>query len=264
MKISISTLPFYPQPIKDILDYIIELNMGYCEVINEYPHDSFNYDVISTYDIQFTVHAPLSDMNLASHNESIRNSSIAEVKNSMDIASKLDSELVVVHPGHMPILGRKLSPKILEYNRESLKECSRYAREVGVLMCVENMPDIESLQYKNLDELESLVTDVDAYITLDVGHAHNNHYTVEEMLEHSPIKHIHLSDNDGSYDSHEALGFYENDGNGVDFKSLFTRLRKVDYNGILVVEVEKPSAVKESIQYLNNHLDNTHIFKLNK
>jgi sugar phosphate isomerase/epimerase len=248
MEISISTLPFYPQPLEDILNHITELKVRNCEIINEYPHNSLDLDVINNYDIQLSIHAPLSDVNVASHNERIRNSSIAEIKKSMDLACEVGSEIVVVHPGQMPILGRKLTEKILQYNQESLKECSIYARELGVKMCVENMPDIESLLYKNLDDLEKLVSDIDAYITLDVGHAHNNQFTEEDMLKYKQIRHIHLSDNDGSYDSHQALG--KVDGNGIDFKSLFNGLKEINYQGILVVEVEEPRAVKESLNYL--------------
>lgn len=251
MKISISTLPFYPQPLEDILDHITELNMENCEIINEYPHHHVDQDMISAYDIKFSIHAPLSDVNLASHNERIRNSSILEVKKSMDLASQLGAQIVVVHPGHIPILGRKLNHKILEYNRDSLKECSTYAQEVGVFMCVENMPDIEGLLYKNLDDLESLIINIDAYLTLDVGHAHNNMFTVEEMLNNSRIKHVHLSDNDGSYDSHQALGKIKN-RKGINFKSLFNGLKKTKYDGMLVVEVEEPSAVTDSLHYLEN------------
>lgn len=260
MKISISTLPFYPQPLVDILDLIIELNMGYCEIINEYPHNDFDYDVLNSYDIEFTIHAPLSDINLASHNESIRNSSVAEIKKSMDSAAELGSEVVVVHPGYTPILGRKLPTKIMEYNRKSLRECSLYAQEVGVFMCVENMPDIDGLLFKDLDELEELILSIDAYMTLDVGHAHNNGFTAEDMLKYSRIKHIHLSNNDGTYDSHQALG-NNNDDNGLDFNFLFSGLKKIEYDGHLVVEVEEASAVDESIEYLNNNLDTSHILK---
>ena len=251
MKISISTLPFYPQPIEDILDHIIELNMGYCEIINEYPYDSLDYDLLNTYDVEYTIHAPLSDVNLASHVESIRKTSISLIKNSMDIARKLGSNIVVVHPGQMPILGRKIIPKVMEYNRNSLKECSQYAAEVGVEMCVENMPDIEGLMFTDLDELNDLILDIDAYMTLDVGHAHNNSYSIEDMLKYNRINHIHLSDNDGSYDSHQALGNNQYD-NGIEFNTLFESLQKIEYRGYLVVEVEEPSSVKQSIDFLNN------------
>jgi sugar phosphate isomerase/epimerase len=251
MKTSVSTLPFYPQPLEDILNYLTDLNVDNCEIINEYPHDYFDLDSIFSYDISFSIHAPLSDVNLASHNKSIRDSSIYEVKKSMDLASHLGSDVVVVHPGQMPILGRKFTEKIFRYNRDSLKECAAYSEDVGVMMCVENMPDIESLLFKDLDELERLMLDLDAYVTLDVGHAHNNRFSTDDMIKFSRIKHIHLSDNDGSYDSHQALGKIDN-GKGIDFKRIFNGLRKIKYDGLLVVEVEEPSAVRDSLLYLDN------------
>ncbi len=254
MKISVSTLPFYPLPIKDIFNRLVDLNVNYCEIINEYPHDYIEYDLLDSYDIEISIHAPLSDINLASHNEVIRNMSISEIKKSIDLAFETDSKVVVVHPGHISILGGRFKDKILQYNRDSLMECSIYAQEMGVKMCVENMPDIEGLLYKDLNELENLVLDIDAYITLDVGHAHNNKFSVDDMLKSSRIGHIHLSDNDGSYDSHNALR--DDNENGLDFKSLFKGLKKINYNNFLVLEVEQPKDVKYSLHYLNEKLRN--------
>lgn len=259
MKISVSTLPFYPDPLEEILNYLAELNVKQCEIINEYPHDNFEYGLFDSYDMKISIHAPLSDMNPASHNQTIRNSSIAEIKKSMNAAAEMGSEVVVVHPGHIPILGRRFEDKILEYNRNSLKECSNFAQEVGIKMCVENMPDIQGLLFKDLKELEDLVLDIDAYVTLDVGHAHNNGYSAADMLKTARIEHIHLSDNDGSYDSHNALGKGDKGDNGaggaengIDFKSLFENLNQLNYSRALVVEVENPQDVANSLNYLEN------------
>jgi sugar phosphate isomerase/epimerase len=248
MKISVSTLPFYPIPLENIFDSLLDINIDYCEIINEYPYDSMEYDLFDSYDLKISIHAPLSDINLASHNEVIRKISISEIIKSIDMAIEIDSNVVVVHPGHIPILGRRFKDKILQYNRDSLMECSKYAQEMGIKMCVENMPNIEGLLYKDLNELENLVLDVDAYITLDVGHAHNNKFTVEDMLKTSRIEHIHLSDNDGSYDNHNALGDIKK--NGLNFKSLFKGLKQINYNNLMVLEVEQPKGVVNSLHYL--------------
>jgi len=42
-------------------------------------------------------------------------------------------------------------------------------------------------------------------------------------------------------------------GQGIDFKSLFKGLEKMEYNGISVVEVEHPHEVGESLDYLKNN-----------
>ena len=70
------------------------------------------------------------------------------------------------------------------------------------------------------------------------------------MLISPRIKHIHLSDNDGSFDNHNAIG-----SASIDFKSLFKELKRIGYNGILVVEVKDPQAVSESLDFLKNNLN---------
>lgn len=243
MKIGVSTLAMYPEELKSILGHLEELKVDYCEIINEYPYHQV--EDLNSYCVKTTVHAPLSDINLGSHNRAIREASIREMKSSMELAVKLESPVVVVHPGQMPILGRDLENKVLEYNLESLKECASYAHDCGVTMGVENMPHLPGLLFQDLDKLDTLVKEIDAQITLDVGHAHNNQISTEDMLRSSRIKHLHLSDNDGSFDQHHALGSAD-----VDFQSIIQGLKQRGYKGILVVEVKSAMDVKPSLHYL--------------
>ena len=245
MKIGISTLALYPEKLENILGRLEELNVDFCEIINEYPYHQVKSDELDSFNIKTTIHAPLSDINLASPNQAIRKASIQQMKRSMDLALSLDAEVVVVHPGQMPILGRDLEEAVLRYNRESLAECAVYAADCGVNMCVENMPRIDGLLFQDLDELDRLVKDIGAQITLDVGHAHNNFIPTKDMLKSSRVKHVHLSDNDGTFDQHHALGSAD-----IDFKSLIDDLQKMNYQGILVVEVKGAADVKPSLSYL--------------
>lgn len=248
MDISVSTLALSPKPLNNVLECLDDRGLKYCEVINEYPYNSIDQDVVDSYSIKISVHSPLSDVNIASYNEAIRRSSVSQIKNSIDLASSLEPGIVVVHPGHIPILGKKFEDKILDNSKESLAECSEYAADTGVLLCVENMPDINGLLYKDINQLDNIVEELGAYITLDVGHANNMKFHVNEMLKSPRIKHIHLSDNDGSFDNHNALG-----SANIDFKSLFKELIRIKYDGILVVEVNDPQAVSESLDFLENN-----------
>jgi sugar phosphate isomerase/epimerase len=249
MKISVSTLALSPSPLEDILECLESRDVKYCEVINEYPYDSIKKDVVDSYDVKISVHSPLSDVNIASYNESMRKSSVTQIKNSIEVASDFEPCIVVVHPGHIPILGKKFENKILENSIKSLNECTEYAADRDVTLCVENMPDIEGLLCKDLNQLNEIVENLDAYITLDVGHAYNNNFQVSDMLKSPRIKHIHLSDNDGSFDNHNALG-----SASIDFESFFKELERINYDGILVVEVSDPPAVFESLDFLKNKL----------
>ncbi len=231
--------------IKEMLDYLESINVKYCELMMEYPYNKIDPDLVNSYNIKASIHAPLSDINIASLNESIRKASVEEVKNSIDLASKIDSEVVVVHPGHIAFLARKFPEKIKEKRLISLKECSKFAEERGIKLCVENMPDMEGMTCKSLEELNELVQEIGTFMTVDVGHAYNTGISVDEILKYNNIGHFHLSDNDGSFDDHNAVGSKD-----INFKSLFEGLKKKDFKGVLVVEVTNKDEILESLDYI--------------
>ncbi len=247
MKLSVSTLALSPKPFEDILTCLEEGGIEYCEVINEYPYHQITEDMVDSFNIKISVHSPLSDINIASYNESMQRSSVSQIKNSIDLAASMDPQLVVVHPGHIPILGKKFESKILENSVKSLSECNRYAEDNGVVLCIENMPDIEGLLFKDVNELYDVAEELNAHVTLDVGHANNMKFSIKDMLNSSRIKHIHLSDNDGSFDDHNALG-----SSGIDFKLFFKELKRIGYEDILVVEVKDSQSLSESLEYLKS------------
>ena len=246
MKIGVSTLALFPMSLKEIMDYLESINVKYCELMMEYPYKRIDPDIVNSYDIKTSIHAPLSDVNIASLNESIRKASVEEVKNSIDLASKINSEVVVAHPGHMAFLARKFPEKIRESSLTSLKECSKFAEERGINLCVENMPDMEGMTCKDLAELNDLVQEIGVSMTVDVGHAYNAGISVDEILKYDNIGHFHLSDNDGSFDNHNAVGSKD-----IDFKSLFEGLNKKKFDGVLVVEVTNKDEILESLDYIN-------------
>jgi len=256
MNISVSTLALSPTPLENVLSCLEDKGIKFCEVINEYPYNSIEEDVLDSYNVKISVHSPLSDINIASYNEAMRRSSVLQIKNSIDLASSIESQVVVVHPGHVPILGKKFEDKIQKNSTESLDECNKYASERDVTLCIENMPDIEGLLCKDINQLDKIVEDLNAYMTLDVGHAHNMKFPVSEMIKSPRIKHIHLSDNYGSFDNHNALG-----SANIDFVSLFKELDRIGYKGILVIEVSDPQAVSESLDFLKNNLKIDHNIK---
>ena len=245
MKIGVSTLALFPMSLKEIMDYLESINVEYCELMMEYPYNKIDPDLVNSYNIKTSIHAPLSDINIASLNESIRKASVEEVKNSIDLASKLDSEVVVVHPGHTAFLARKFPEKIRKSSLISLKECLKFAEERGIKLCVENMPDMEGMTCKSLDELNELVQELGTLMTVDVGHAYNAGISIDEILKYDNIGHFHLSDNDGSFDNHNAVGSKD-----IDFKSLFEGLNKKKFDGVLVVEVTNKDEILESLDYI--------------
>ncbi len=247
MKIGVSTLALFPMSLEEILNYLKNINIEYIELIKEYPYDSIDHELVNSYNFKTSIHAPLSDVNLASANHSIRKASVEEIKNSMDLAVKIDASVVVVHPGHMAFLARKFKEQIRANSLNSLKECAQYAEELGLKMCVENMPDMEGMLCKDLDELNELTKEINALMTLDIGHAHNMGISIEDMIGYDNLGHIHLSDNDGSFDNHDAIG-----SESIDFEYLFKGLNDIKFNGICVIEVKQQNEVLKSLNYIYN------------
>lgn len=245
LKIGVSTLALFPLSLEEILDYLESIKVEYVEIIREYPCHEVDSDMVNSYNFKTSVHSPLSDVNIASLNESIRKASVKEVKDSIDLAVKIDASVVVVHPGHIAFLVREFKDELMKSSLKSLNECSIYAEDHGIKICVENMPDMEGMICKNLDELYNITQEIGSSMTLDVGHAHNMGISIDEMIKYDNIGHIHLSDNDGSFDNHDAIG-----SKNIDFESLFGGLKQVNFDGIYVIEVKKQDEILESINYI--------------
>jgi sugar phosphate isomerase/epimerase len=245
LKIGVSTLALFPMSLEEIFDYLESIKVEYVEIIKEYPYHSIDPELVNSYKFKTSVHSPLSDINIASLNESIKKASVKEIKDSIDLASKINASAVVVHPGHMAFLAREFPDEIMNNSLKSLNECLKYAEEHGISLCVENMPDMEGLICKSLDELYELTQELGTLMTIDVGHAHNMGLSVDEMLKYDNIGHIHLSDNDGSFDNHDAIG-----SKNIDFELLFKGLNKKKFNGVCVIEVKKQDEILESLNYI--------------
>nr|WP_279383678.1 TIM barrel protein [Methanobacterium formicicum] len=59
---------------------------------------------------------------------------------------------------------------------------------------------------------------------------------------------MHLSDNDGTFDQHNALGT----GN-IDFNSIFKNMAEAQYDGIVMVEVKDPQDVIQSLNFIEKN-----------
>lgn len=247
MKIGASTLSGFKDDIGTNLEYFEELGLDYAEILHQYPNQDLDTSIFENYNLKYSVHSPIINLNIASLTENIRQASIAEIKKSIDLANEIDAEIVVVHPGSIPFLGRDFKDKIFELNKQSIEEIGEYGNELGVNAAIENMPTFEGYMYSNPYELNELVTSLDMSMTLDIGHANHAGYGPEDMYFDS-IKHIHAHDNNGDDDSHYALG----DGS-IDLKSIISTFEDKKYDGTYIIEVNEKDWVKKSYNYLKNN-----------
>jgi sugar phosphate isomerase/epimerase len=86
-----------------------------------------------------TVHAPYSDLNLASINYPIWRESVRQVCSCVGHAAALGAKRVTFHPGYVSPVGKLVPEKVWAAQKEALAEIGQAAVESGTLACLENM-----------------------------------------------------------------------------------------------------------------------------
>ena len=181
MEISCSSLFLWDYGIDDIAEILCQAGIENIEFWTETPvfwehrHEAKVVehldDVISTFFGHCTIHAPILDLNPSSYNENVRKATIKETFWAIDLSSKLDARVLTIHPGNRTV-HRRPSPEDMEWFLDYLTVCTKYAREMGVVLALENL----SPRLQNMCCEPSLMGDVlakypDLMMTFDIAHA---------------------------------------------------------------------------------------------
>lgn len=248
MKIGASTLAGIEFELEKTLDFIENLGIEYAELVHQYPAEFIDSKILESYSLKYSIHAPFMDVNIASPQDQSRLNSIAQIKSSIDLANEINAEAVVVHPGLISFLANKYFKKeVYEFANESIKEIGDYAKDLGVMATIENMPNFESMIYQNIVDLNQLLVENEMHMTLDIGHANHVGYAPDEMIFDS-IKHVHVHDNLGDDDSHLPLG-----EGSIDLKYIINTLESKNYDGIYILEVNDYDSIKKSYEYMKKN-----------
>lgn len=214
----------FEETIPEFMEHITDLGLDHVELKREYLHappeppDSARIgELADSYGISLTYHAPFRDWNLGSFNDASRKAAVKQVKDTLDDAATADAGGVVVHGGSVP---RRYPERVREKAREnatrSLRECTAYATDVGVPLCLENQPiSGTKIRYTTTPkDLTMMLDSVDTdglKVTLDVGHAKVNGHHWREFLDlfGERVRIVHLHDNNGEDDQHHPLPGYE-------------------------------------------------------
>lgn len=248
MKIGASALAGLENGLENTLEFIENLGLEYAELVHQFPSEHVTADLLESYNLKYSIHAPFMDVNIASLQEKSRLNSIEQIKDSINLANEIDAEAVVVHPGLASFLANKyFLDDVYKCARESIKEIGEYSDDLGIMTTIENMPAFESMIYQDINDLNELLVSLDMGMTLDIGHAHHVGYSADEMIFDS-IKHVHAHDNFGDDDSHLAFG----EGN-IELKHILNTLEKNNYDGIYIIEVNDYDSIKKSYEYMKEN-----------
>lgn len=198
--------------------------------------------------VDFTMHAPINDINLGSLNRKVRDVAIEEIKESLNFAKTLGASLVVIHPapGITAMPEGKWLKEEYPLNRQEGDVASQIELMVravkdladlapDLLICLENLVFPHELYRspEEMGELIKMINRTNVGLTLDVGHAmvcgHKPADFLNLLSDH--IFHVHLHDNDGVVDQHLPLG-----KGTIDYVGVIQSLRKLDYSGVVNLE----------------------------
>lgn len=184
--------------------------------------------------------------------DSIREASIEEVLNSLDVAAELGAEKVVLHPSTVMGMASLVMEEAMARALDALRRFVAHAAVLGLPLCLENMfPRISP--YVEAPRFEPLFTQFpDLRLTFDAAHAHIGDLAgrrIKAILKRwgKRIGHVHLSDNDGYGDSHLTLG-----AGTLPLEMILKRLAAVGYDDTITLEIfsEDPEELEASRRLL--------------
>ncbi len=203
-----------------------------------------------------SLHGPSYDLNPLSNNPGIRQESIKQLTEALRLASELEVELMVVHPGRFSSswdTEELFFPRLVDF----VSSLATEARPLGVELSIELMEVRAKEFFQTPEDAAKLMNNniPGVGITVDIAHFYTLGDEVALLKQINPkwINHVHLSDS-GAERTHLPLGQGE-----VDIGAVLQTL-PASYDGIINIEGYIPGQgmdiVKANIDYLRGLLKN--------
>lgn len=256
-KIGLSMLYCLSEPFNKMVKHLNKVKTRYVEVLDDGLH-ALNKKRVATLNqtaksrgIQFTVHAPFADMNIASPSKPMLTATLKRLRESIAYANALDAKLWVFHPGSKTGISIFYPGEDWKQNIKSIQELHKTAEEYGLNTAIENLPEKYGFIMKTPEDFQKFYKQTglnDVGIALDVGHA-NLEGQIEPFLRSLPDKivHMHISDNKGENDQHLGIGYGK-----IDWQRFAENLRAIDFDKTVIIECVEN--VEESLRKLRQLL----------
>jgi len=233
------------KPVADELAEIATLGFDYLELTMDPPRAHYTtirqqmnsiLSALASQSMNIICHLP-TFVSTADLTDSIREASLLEMFNSLEVAAELGSQKVVLHPGHIGGMGIYVKETALAHANDSLASIIDRAQALGLCVCLENMfPRCRSF-FKPADFVEILRQFPNLKLTLDTGHANIGSPGGRRILEFIEkfghrIGHLHVSDNLGEGDDHIPLG-----AGKIDFLKIVKALKHCGYDDTATLEI---------------------------
>jgi len=217
MKVGISSWSLLNIDLNSAIRVIGDAGFEYMELWGEVPHAYHDWadrrllkDTLSSYDMTITLHAPFTDLNMASPFQPVRAAVGKALDDFVKFGVQLNASLITAHPGsvHNAALVAKSAENSVQILRSMVK-----ASGGRVPICIENQARSSSKYVfplaSTVESLELMLAEVEgSRFTLDTGHAHVSGLDPLSLAERerSKLAEVHLSDNGGESDDHLIPG----------------------------------------------------------
>lgn len=182
---------------------------------------------------------PDTHINLTERDKALRIRWVDEVKRALEVAETIPFRYLVQHLG---VSGQEFSEYAVEAGFTALEELMLFARQRGVEILLENIPNAlstaERLEYFNG------ITHLNLNYVFDTGHAHIGGGVASEFQSmQARIRSLHLHDNDGKDDQHLLPG-----AGTIDWTATMQLLRSRPEQYPLLLELRDDAALNYSLE----------------
>lgn len=165
----------------------------------------------------------------------------------LPLMAELDMSLLTLH---LWFDARFVKEEVITFKVGLLRHIIQKATDSGITVCLENLSETASHMVVPFTQLPLL------NLTLDLGHAEllSEVNTSYGFIERYPerIKHVHLHDNRGGDSYQDDLHLLPGEG-VVDFEKVFKRLRAMDYERTITLELT-PSEIEKCLNQVKELL----------
>ena len=216
------------------LDYI-EVTMN--NVINKDPEGAPERARLLMNDIQeaglsvWSVHMPYSrTLDISVLDDAKRAENVQYMKDMMRVAGVFRPKFIVLHPSSEPITPDEREQHLAN-SHASIGELAPVAKEIGAVLCVENLP--RTCLGQNGEEMMKLIEGYDEVgLCFDTNHLlYQSHEDYLKAVAKGKIKTVHLSDYDFADERHLIPG-----KGLIDNKALWAGIKGNGYDGIMMFE----------------------------
>jgi len=239
-KVGVSMLYSLHESFNRMVKRLNGVGTRYVEILDDGVHElsksrvNLLKETAKSYDLEYTVHAPFADINIASPSSIMLNASLKRLAKSLYYAHALDAKLWVFHPGARTGISQFYPGAEWKRNTQSIQELYAEAEQFGVNIAVENLPAKYWFLMSRPEDFDKFYkeTGLPLGIVLDIGHANLENQTdffFDKLSD--KIVHIHVSDNKGVDDDHLGIGY-----GAINYNLIAENLKKIGYSQRVIVE----------------------------